>query len=183
MEVAGSWCQYWNDGENIVNKLYKRFKVIVLPSSYQKKVQFKKNVTFFSRDKFDSQQNIPESIFCNDMAFYLGKIEAPKGKGIGYFFRTDVETSNKIKLPENNRDLSLEGTDNSDIYPFLAAISEYETIYTDRLHIAIAAALMGREVHLYPGSYFKIKAIYESSIKDYFDNVHFHEDFSSIPVN
>lgn len=180
---GGAWCKYYYYAYSYIKKLMPRFNIIVLPSTYEYNFSVSENVTMFARDKFQSIQNMPRSIFCHDMAFYLGKIEAPKGKGTGYFFRTDVETSNKIELPQCNRDLSLEGTDNSDIYPFLAAISEYETIYTDRLHIAIAAALMGREVHLYPGSYFKIKAIYESSIKDYFKNVHYHEDISSIPLS
>lgn len=171
---GGAWCDYWNEGEKYISKLQKRFKIIVLPSSYEKHYSYPGNVTFFSRDKHESLQNMPNSEFCHDMAFYLGKMEAPKGSGVGYFFRTDVESSNKIEIPSSNRDISLEGHHYSEMYPFLKAISEYEVIQTDRLHVAIAGALLGREVHLYPGSYFKIRAIYESSIKDYFDNVKFH---------
>lgn len=172
---SGGWCFNYSLGSRLVNRLRKRFEVMVLPSTYEMSFSIP-NTTFFCRDHFESKSNMPEAVFCHDMAFALGRLSAPQGKGIGYFFRTDVESSNKIKIPENNNDLSLKGWHLSDIQPFLDEIAKYEIIHTDRLHIGIVSSLLGREVHLYPGSYFKTRAIYNSSIKDYFDNVYFHEE-------
>jgi exopolysaccharide biosynthesis predicted pyruvyltransferase EpsI len=175
---GGAWCKYWDFGYYYTQKLSKRFNVIVLPSTYDQLYSFP-NTTFFSRDKFQSMESIPNSLFCHDMALYLDKMEVQKGSGTGYFYRTDKESSGKLHIPENNIDISTKGSHLSDLYPFFEELSKYEVIYTDRLHVSIAACLLGKEVHLYQGSYFKIKAIYESSIKDYFENVHFHEDYST----
>ena len=172
---GGAWCNLWNH-EDLLKKISKRFKnVIILPSTYEITPNIP-NAIFFARDKHESLQYMPDALFCHDMAFYIGNIEADTGKGIGYFFRTDKESSNKITLPDSNNDISLQGDANTPIYKFIDGISKFKIIYTDRLHVSIAACLMGKEVHLYPGSYFKSKAIYLSSLKEYFDNIYFHED-------
>jgi len=173
---GGGWCNLWSESYRRVARLSKRCKVLVLPSSYEEGY-YVPNVTFFSRDKYESSHNMPGSLFCHDMALYLPQLTAQKGSGKGYFLRTDPESAKKIEIPPENKDLSLYGDHFSDLYPFFEELSGYKTIYTDRLHVCIAACLLNKEVHLYSGSYFKIRAVYESSIKGYFDNVHFHEDF------
>lgn len=50
----------------------------------------------------------------------------------------------------------------------------FATVATNRLHVAIAATLMGKEVTLYNNSYYKNKAIYNYSLKTY-PNVKFQE--------
>lgn len=60
----------------------------------------------------------------------------------------------------------------------LGHVARFSVIHTDRTHGAIAGALMGREVHLYPNAYFKNRAIYEHSLH------HFpHVSFESPPVD
>ena len=99
-------------------------------------------------------------------------------KGTGYFLRGDKEgIVDKTKIPLLNNDISSKGNQFSEISPFIEEINRFSMIYTDRLHVAIAACLLEKEVHLYPGAYFKNRAVYLSSIKDYFDNVYFHEGF------
>ena len=49
-------------------------------------------------------------------------------------------------------------------YILLAA--RYETIFTNRLHFAIAGLIAGRKVTLLPNSYFKNKSIWECWLKD-----------------
>jgi len=179
---SGAWCDLYNREEMLL-KVSKHFKnIIVLPSTYEFMPKIE-NATFFCRDKYQSQENIIDAPFCHDMAFYIGKVSSERGKGTGYFFRTDDESSKKIDIPKSNVDISLQGDDNTPVYHFFNAISKYEIIYTDRLHVSIAACLMGKEVHLYPGSYFKSKAIYLSSMKGYFDNIYFHEDMDFTKVN
>lgn len=172
---GGGWCDVWGHSERIVNKLRRRFPIIVLPSSYDKTFMIP-NTLFFSRDLFESKNNMDQSIFCHDMAFYIGMLPSTDGSGTGCFFRSDKETSGRITIPDTNIDLSVKGTHFSDVKEFIEVIARYKIIYTDRLHIAIAACLLGREVHLYPGSYFKSRAIFNSSLKDYFNNVYFHEE-------
>jgi len=99
-------------------------------------------------------------------------------------FRNDVEKTN-ITLPNDNIDVSnainynssmsdelLVNRTTADIFKFL---NFYKVINTNRLHMAIAGALLGKEVNFYPNSYYKNEAIYNKSLKQY-GNVKFHAD-------
>ncbi len=172
---GGAWCTLFNNGLRFINRVHKYFKkIIILPSTYEITSQFP-NVTYFCRDKYESKINNPSAIFCHDMAFFIKRKSSDSGNGVGYLFRTDKESTGKIDIPLQNIDISKNGNHFSDINPFFNEIAKYSVIHTDRLHVAIIACLFEKEVHLYPSSYFKIKAIYLSSIKKNFENVYFHE--------
>jgi exopolysaccharide biosynthesis predicted pyruvyltransferase EpsI len=113
------------------------------------------------------------------MAFYIGNefSSSGKGTGTGHFFRTDAESRRELKLRPDNLDISMLGNQVSQVAPFFESIDRFAEILTDRLHVAIAACLLGKQVHLYPNTYFKNRAVYLSSIKDYFKDVYFHETF------
>jgi exopolysaccharide biosynthesis predicted pyruvyltransferase EpsI len=93
-------------------------------------------------------------------------------------FRTDQEKSD-IDIPSDNVDLSSifsYGVDSKEkafyvCYRLLNFINSYEEIRTNRLHVAITGALLGKEVKLYSNSYYKCEAVYEFSIKGQFPNV------------
>ncbi|MEM5853678.1 MAG: polysaccharide pyruvyl transferase family protein [Candidatus Aenigmatarchaeota archaeon] len=55
-------------------------------------------------------------------------------------------------------------------------------IYTDRLHNAILAAILGKETYLYPNSYYKNKGVYEFSLKK-FPNVKFVDSYKFLGLN
>jgi exopolysaccharide biosynthesis predicted pyruvyltransferase EpsI len=57
----------------------------------------------------------------------------------------------------------------------LELIARAEAIVTNRLHVGMAAALLGKRVRLYDNSYGKIRDVYESSLKDC-ALVSFHEE-------
>ncbi len=175
---GGGWCKLWNHSTEYVNKLQDKYNVIVLPSTYESSYIIP-NTLFFIRDQFESKQNMPQATFCDDMAFYIGDefLNEKQGKGTGYFFRTDAEKADQINIPLDNNDISLKENHLADISLFFEAIDQFSVIHTDRLHVSIAAVLLKKEVHLYPGSYFKNKAVYLSSMKDRFENVTFHENF------
>jgi exopolysaccharide biosynthesis predicted pyruvyltransferase EpsI len=172
---GGAWCALWNGAARKVARFHERFRVVVLPSTYEKRYAIP-NTTFFCRDAFESQQNMPEAVFCHDLSFYIGPLASPPPSGTGYFFRTDKESSGSRKIPPENIDLSSKGRHTSDVFPFIAEIAKHSTVHTDRLHVAIAACLLGRELHLYPGSYYKNRAVFFSSMRHHFSNVHFHPD-------
>ncbi len=177
---GGAWCEYYDFGRKI-SEFISKFtdRLIVLPSTYSVDTSNIKG-TMFRRDKTKSIEYSPNSIFCHDMAFYttvrknpnFANFEAPKHE-IGYLLRTDEESRLDLNsLPANNRDISTEGDHMDGADDFLRIISQYETIYTDRLHVCIGSCIVGRKVKLLTGSYFKIKAIYESSLEPFFsDNV------------
>ena len=57
----------------------------------------------------------------------------------------------------------------------LDVIGQAEVIFTNRLHVGIAGALLGKRVRLYDNSYGKIRDVYHSSLKNY-ALVRFHEE-------
>ena len=171
---GGAWCNSWTSSEKYVRVLSKRFKVIVLPSTFQFTYKIP-NTIFTRRDDYESKINMPDTLFCHDMAFYLGNQPYKEGTGTGYFYRTDKESKGNLKKNRSNRDISAEGNHFSEGITFFKEIAKYSEIHTDRLHVAIASCLLSRKVHFYPGSYFKNLAVYKSSIEPHFKNVTFHD--------
>lgn len=171
---GGAWCKYWNTGSKYVSLFSKRMTTIVLPSTYE--TQYKiSNTHFFSRDKFESIRAMPSAQFCHDMAFFCTLKKSNPGDGDGLFFRNDLERDSRHDIIKGNVDFSRKGTHLTPIGPFLNEIGKKHRIFTDRLHIAIASSLLGKETHLYSNNYFKIKAIYKSSLQDNFPNCIYHD--------
>lgn len=174
---GGAWCREW-DISGYVRAVSRYFRhTIILPSTFAIRPQLE-SATYYCRDRFESQTLLEEACFCDDMAFYLGLQRGSRGQGEAKMFRTDRESSGLINIPADNRDLSLEGKYRDRYTGFFDAISPFETVHTDRLHVAIAACLLGKKLHLYAGSYFKNQAVYLSSIKDVFPNVTFHKQWT-----
>jgi exopolysaccharide biosynthesis predicted pyruvyltransferase EpsI len=93
-------------------------------------------------------------------------------------FRTDRE-STRVARPAENFDLSYlyvgwvapEGFARAAAREFLAIADRYDEIRTNRLHVAIAGALLGKRVLLHDNSYGKNRAVWEHSLAGRFDNV------------
>ncbi len=101
-------------------------------------------------------------------------------------FRTDFEQSG-IAIPRDNCDLSEifafgtydKGSTDYASRKLLAIVGKHEEIRTNRLHVAIAGAMVGKRVHLYPNSYYKCEAVYQYSMKERFPNVNWMGHFVS----
>jgi exopolysaccharide biosynthesis predicted pyruvyltransferase EpsI len=86
-------------------------------------------------------------------------------------FRTDGEKTNQ-ELPHNNIDLSEEltlGVETKELTMINAAIflqflNTYTEITTNRLHVAVAGALLNKKVNFYGNNYYKCKAVYDFSL-------------------
>jgi exopolysaccharide biosynthesis predicted pyruvyltransferase EpsI len=98
--------------------------------------------------------------------------------GVLNAFRTDVERTT-IDIPCSNIDLSIAfGT--GDMSPagslhttsrLIKFIDQFHTIRTNRLHVGIMSAMLGKEVHLYDNSYGKNRDVFIHSMRDRFPNV------------
>jgi exopolysaccharide biosynthesis predicted pyruvyltransferase EpsI len=51
-------------------------------------------------------------------------------------------------------------------WTLLKVIDRYSRVRTNRLHVAVAAGLLGKPVELFPNSYYKNRAVYEHSLRD-----------------
>ncbi|MER2491831.1 polysaccharide pyruvyl transferase family protein [Catenovulum sediminis] len=95
-------------------------------------------------------------------------------------FRLDEEKTN-IEIPAVNYDIS--ALFQLDVnHPLIAScathlmassIARFDNVRTNRLHVAIVAALLGKNVEFYDNSYFKCRAVYEHSIKGKYPKVKF----------
>lgn len=160
---------------------------------------FGENVTLFGRDGlsafvmsyFKHTENI---YYSHDMAFYITNMDQYKNKAtkpVGYMMRTDAEGVRWQPPPGVNYDISAELQDEhfTNIFTrdgvehathqMFECISQYETVHTNRLHVAIVGALCGNNVMLYNNCYWKNWAISGASFKPLnYTNV----TFTSTPV-
>lgn len=67
---------------------------------------------------------------------------------------------------------------NASAWFFLKFVDQFDQVVTDRLHVSIAGALLGKIVTLHPNRYFKNRAVYEHSLNGHFPNVRW-QDWSS----
>ncbi|MFO7902523.1 MAG: polysaccharide pyruvyl transferase family protein [Pirellulaceae bacterium] len=95
-------------------------------------------------------------------------------------FRTDEEAAG-WDIPDDNFDASAFFSSADGRYgeadaiqsggTFVRYINQFSVLNTDRLHVGIAGALLGKQVNLYVNDYFKINAVYEVSMRQRFPNV------------
>ena len=107
---------------------------------------------------------------------------------IGFIFRNDKEKAT-TDCPVKNIDLSLYSTSSctssgstkllSEL--FISAIDSFDVVFTDRLHVGIIAALLGKHVYLVDNSYKKISGVYYKSMSDW-KNVKLINSISDIDI-
>jgi exopolysaccharide biosynthesis predicted pyruvyltransferase EpsI len=99
-----------------------------------------------------------------------------------YAYRTDAEKT-EIQLPSENIDVSealTMGVESKELayinaHYFLEFLNGFAKIHTNRLHVCIGSALLGKAVAFHGNDYYKCRAVYEYSLTD-FPNVVFHND-------
>lgn len=174
---GGGWCQFWYTTPELVTQLLPRVAhVTVLPTTFAAvpvSVPRDERLTLIARDDSISIRTRPDALFCHDMAFMCrdGSGLTPRTDKNLLAFRQDKESAFPGPVSRGNRDLSLEGGGYDDPRPLYWALSEFSSIHTDRLHLGIAGAQLGLEVHLYSSGYDKILPVFYSSITKVFSNV------------
>lgn len=88
------------------------------------------------------------------------------------FLRTDDEKNNSyeshydLSLAFGSREMNKNDTRFATVL-MLLVVDLFETIITDRLHVGIAGALMGKEVYLLDNTYRKISGVYKQTLCKY----------------
>jgi exopolysaccharide biosynthesis predicted pyruvyltransferase EpsI len=194
---GGNLTDKYDSLRNFLWKNYRKNEILILPHTICHCTPLLKalgpNVKIIAREKVSfnyikTHMKHPENaLLSDDMAFHIDNLDAYKNQphiGTCNAFRLDAEKTN-IKIPEPNKDVSTnfsrgQNTQNKDhiaistdnMFSYLCKFTE---INTNRLHVSIAGALLGRKVNLYPNSYYKNKAVFDFSMKDKFKNVQFIE--------
>jgi Polysaccharide pyruvyl transferase len=176
---SGAWADVCSVGfRNVHRQIKANRNIFILPTTFQR-YGLPDDIPVFVRDRFESWKVVPHAKFCHDMAFYLALV-APERllpdrispeRTLGLAFRTDNEArSHGLAGLSTNLDISSTGTHSDDPHIFLRMIDRFAELATDRLHVAIGALLLGKRVFLTEGIYFKMRAIYNSSMQGIFAN-------------
>jgi GT2 family glycosyltransferase/exopolysaccharide biosynthesis predicted pyruvyltransferase EpsI len=150
-------------------------RVIVLPSSFDTSVDVVRaalrasSALIFAREQesFRLIQPLCDARLAHDCAFFFDfESYRARGSGSGTLsaFRTDDEAPGEHPLPAENDDISLTAVS---LDAWLRRIAAHELIRTDRAHVMIAGALLGKTVQFEPSSYFKIPAIAEYALQEF----------------
>ncbi len=135
----------------------------------------------FAKEKLFGRENIPglaNVLRASNVSRARRALEVLQHSSRLYCLRTDGERTD-IAIPADNVDLSKVFAFGVETKPVatlatrevLRFLSRFDEIHTNRLHMAISAALLGKAVKFYPNSYFKCRAVYDYSMRDKFSNV------------
>lgn len=174
---GGGWSRTFGSTKHFVDSISRNcWFVIVLPTTFELAPPTGHNVLTFARDRSVSMNANPGAIFCHDMAFYLDlEVAIPNNQLWRLFaFRTDREGHGFASYFPRNVDVSLFGSgEYVDAQSFFNLIATFENVFTDRLHVAIGAALIGKNVSLVGGTYPKNRGVFEASLSPHFSRVSF----------
>lgn len=169
---GGAWCKAFHDYMpshlSIIESNFKN--VIVLPSSYEisdpsvHDALSKSKALFLARENesYNQIKGICNARLSHDHAFHFDYSKYVKsGGGILNSFRNDNEANSPSRNSPDNNDIS--GL-NITLKEWLSVISSHKIINTDRAHVMIAGAMMGKEVHYKKTLYHKVPAMAEFSL-------------------
>lgn len=162
---SGAWCQAHQHMPNYLLKIEAQFeRVIVFPSSFDISVKSvrealsRTGALVFAREakSYEQIRLLCRADIAHDTAYFFDFDPYQRsGQGKLLAYRTDGEALTK-QLPEGNCDISAtcESLDE-----FLWTIAKYAVVETDRAHVMIAAAMLGKVVHYGESNYHKVSAL------------------------
>ncbi|MDR0595543.1 MAG: polysaccharide pyruvyl transferase family protein [Puniceicoccales bacterium] len=169
---------FWNCDE-LINVLDERFVVFCREEKSYKYLLDGKTKAKIILDH-DMAFRCSKNALCNKItateqdkaafAHVLDKVEKIKGSKVAYFMRTDCESAKHFGT---DLDLSscMHGSEfttkermSSGAAVMLSTVDNFDVIVTDRLHVAIASALMGKQVYMLDNSYGKLSGVYKHSM-------------------
>jgi len=170
---SGGWCKTHQHLPPYLQRIERQFeRVIVFPSSFDttvksvRKALSRTRALVFAREftSYEQIRQLCRSEIAHDSAFFFDfdPYQRP-GHGTLLAFRTDREAVAEC-VPAGNRDIAAacESLDE-----FLWTIARHEVVMTDRAHVMIAAALLGKQVHFSPSNYHKLPGLAASSLQSY----------------
>ena len=189
IDGGGNFVDYYSDVKDFLMKKPNVYdEIIILPHTIFGKEQIavlnnlSSKLTVFCRErvsaKFVEDGLVHGQVYLwHDCAFYNIFSSIASKEPILNAFRSDKESA-RHTLPESNNDLSCKGYATKSLDEFIDILQMYEQINTDRLHIAIGATLLGKQVRLFSNSYYKNKAVFDYSLKR-FPHVNFIENYNN----
>jgi hypothetical protein len=172
---SGGWCLPFHKRSPRTARLAaERFRrVIVLPSTFDpeepsvREALSLPGITWFARERESLRliSGLCDARLALDAAFFFDfKPYLRPGNGTLNAFRTDQESRNAFDLPADNVDVSVACRS---LEEWLKMIAAHELVRTDRAHVMIAAAMLGKRVEFWPTNYHKVGAIAEYALGEF----------------
>ncbi len=179
---GGGWCRAFNEFmPEVLEIAEQRFeRVVVLPSTFEVDVErvrsalARTSALVFAREpvSYAAIRDLCDARLAHDCAFFADLSRFTEaGSGTLVAFRTDAERAPNRPGDDLGADISATA---GSLEAWLAEISRHQEVTTDRAHVMIAGALMGKRVTYAEGNYFKLGAIALSCLGEY--------DVQPIPV-
>src|SRR5687767_6879763 len=170
---AGGFCQAHHKIAAYASEVERRFeRVVILPSSFDVSVESvrsylrctKAHVFAREAESYRQIRTLCQADLAHDCAFYFNFEPYRRlGHGTLVAYRTDDESALK-RVPDDNNDIS-QSCETLD--EFLWTIARHALVRTDRAHVMIAAAMLGKRVEYWPSNYHKIPALVQFSLAEY----------------
>jgi Polysaccharide pyruvyl transferase len=170
---CGGWCGPYHDMVKLLPAIETKFeRVIIMPSSFDVSVPSVRSILgttkalVFARERksFDDIRRICDAKIAYDCAFFFDyRPYLRHGEGCLVSYRIDEESA-LCGVPESNRDISRSC---SSLDEWLWTIAGHAVVKTDRAHVMIAAALLGKVVDYWTSSYHKVPSIADYSLKSF----------------
>jgi GT2 family glycosyltransferase/exopolysaccharide biosynthesis predicted pyruvyltransferase EpsI len=148
-------------------------RVIVLPSSFDpgedvvRASLVRSRATVFARERESYRRivSLCDARLAHDCAFFFDfEPYRADGSGVLNAFRTDAEVLLDRSGSHGNDDISVTA---ASLDEWLETIARHQLIRTDRAHVMIAGALLGKEVEFAPSSYHKVEGIASHSLAEF----------------
>ncbi|HEX3581366.1 MAG TPA: polysaccharide pyruvyl transferase family protein, partial [Thermoanaerobaculia bacterium] len=172
---SGAWCAAFHEvmpaALGAIEKRYSR--VVVFPSSFDVSVPAvrraleRSKAAVFARERESYRQIEPlcDARLALDTAFFFDfSSYVVPGSGVLHAYRGDAEATGRSPVHGDNRDIS---TALGSLDEWLWAIARAAEVHTDRAHVMIAAALLGKRVEIHPSKSHKVMAIAEYALNDF----------------
>ncbi|MGK2876953.1 MAG: polysaccharide pyruvyl transferase family protein [Solirubrobacterales bacterium] len=172
---GGAWSRRYNEFmPEVLAVAELRFeRVIVFPSTFEvsedrvRAALESTRALVFAREleSFGQIRGLCRARLAHDCAFFADLSGyAAAGEGELNAFRVDGESRGLRALPADNVDISDSAESLDD---WLHSIERHAVVNTDRAHVMIAAAMMGKTVKYASSSYFKVNAIAQFALGEY----------------
>ena len=147
-------------------------RVIIMPYSIDVSVRSVRSTLastkalVFARERtsFEGIRRLCDAKIAHDCAFFFDyRPYLRPGEGCLVAYRTDEESVRGV-VPEGNHDISMSC---SSLDEWLWTIARHAVVKTDRAHVMIAGALLGKAVEYGTSSYHKVPSIAEYALQSF----------------
>jgi Polysaccharide pyruvyl transferase len=170
---CGGWCGPYHDMVKHLPVIEAKFeRVIIMPSSFDVSLPSVRSTLastkalVFARERksFDDIRGLCDAKIAYDCAFFFDyRPYLRHGEGCLLSYRVDAESALSV-IPEGNRDISRSC---SSLDEWLWTIARHAVVKTDRAHVMIAAALLGKIVEYWTSSYHKVPSIADYALRSF----------------